>query len=352
MNATDGSHLHADFSAPEYQASLDKMVSHVANITGAQIINLADGSVLTAGECDAMLAAGAAILFGKQPADCKSPMRYLPTAINEFVIRVNDEFAISCGSPGNRQFFFVVESAKAGLGVAINALETLIGEGPDALKRKGGHGIIIERDKSNHIGIRDEHELTAATADRPASAEAVNNLYGLSEDGTAGAALQHFVDAGALLKQYQAAGIDGSYGFLRVPFAPDHLVVLQCKGQCPPLEMEKLLRRLSNDVLRQIIHSILDDPEFNSDTDLPENDAAFNKIIDELRALPEDDLKNRLSIGGFANHSLGERGEMDDGAMVLRCRECIYFLPHQRWCDLPELPLPVEADWYCKLWKL
>ncbi len=32
--------------------------------------------------------------------------------------------------------------------------------------------------------------------------------------------------------------------------------------------------------------------------------------------------------------------------------ECIYYLPHRKWCDLPELPVPVEPQWWCRLWKL
>jgi len=28
------------------------------------------------------------------------------------------------------------------------------------------------------------------------------------------------------------------------------------------------------------------------------------------------------------------------------------YLPNAKWCDLPELPIPVEPDWWCRLWKI
>ncbi len=34
------------------------------------------------------------------------------------------------------------------------------------------------------------------------------------------------------------------------------------------------------------------------------------------------------------------------GPDQMRCQECMYYLVHRKWCDLPELAVPVEADWY------
>jgi hypothetical protein len=72
----------------------------------------------------------------------------------------------------------------------------------------------------------------------------------------------------------------------------------------------------------------------------------FLQILDELRRLDVHDLTGRLVLGGFANYTVGE------GENQQRCQECIYYLPHAKWCDLPELPIPVEAHWWCRLWKL
>ena len=35
-----------------------------------------------------------------------------------------------------------------------------------------------------------------------------------------------------------------------------------------------------------------------------------------------------------------------------RCMECMYFLVHRSWCDVPELPIPVEPNWWCRLWRI
>lgn len=31
---------------------------------------------------------------------------------------------------------------------------------------------------------------------------------------------------------------------------------------------------------------------------------------------------------------------------------CMYFLVHRKWCDLPELSVPVEPEWWCRLWRI
>ncbi len=72
----------------------------------------------------------------------------------------------------------------------------------------------------------------------------------------------------------------------------------------------------------------------------------FHGIIDRLVALPKDDLVSRLNIGGFATFPVQIDG------VTQRCQECIYYLPHRKWCDLPALPVPVETGWWCRLWKI
>jgi hypothetical protein len=76
----------------------------------------------------------------------------------------------------------------------------------------------------------------------------------------------------------------------------------------------------------------------------PETDKEFAEIVNELRELPPDDLKGKLVIAGFTNHPYGEDH--------YRCLECMYYLVHRRWCDLPELAVPVEPEWWCRLWRI
>lgn len=76
----------------------------------------------------------------------------------------------------------------------------------------------------------------------------------------------------------------------------------------------------------------------------PENDRAFAAILDELRPLSPDQLREKLVFSGWLLKPYGE----DE----MRCQECMYYLVHRRWCDLPELNLPAEPDWWCRLWRI
>ena len=76
----------------------------------------------------------------------------------------------------------------------------------------------------------------------------------------------------------------------------------------------------------------------------PETDREFGELLTELRELQPDDLKGKLVLSGFADHPYGPD--------LMRCQECMYYLVHRKWCDLPELAVPVEADWFCRLWRI
>jgi hypothetical protein len=76
----------------------------------------------------------------------------------------------------------------------------------------------------------------------------------------------------------------------------------------------------------------------------PETEKEFTQLLAELRALPTADLEAKLVLSGFT--------EKPFGPDRMRCQECMYYLVHRRWCDLPELSLPVEADWWCRLWRI
>lgn len=76
----------------------------------------------------------------------------------------------------------------------------------------------------------------------------------------------------------------------------------------------------------------------------PETEKEFGAILTELRQLDPDDLQAKLTIAGFVDHPYGPDQQ--------RCLECMYYLVHRKWCDLPELSVPVEADWWCRLWRI
>jgi hypothetical protein len=76
----------------------------------------------------------------------------------------------------------------------------------------------------------------------------------------------------------------------------------------------------------------------------PESEKEFIGIVNELRNLDPADIAGKLVIAGFVDHPYGPG--------KLRCMECINFLVNRKWCDLPELALPVKHDWYCRLWRI
>jgi hypothetical protein len=76
----------------------------------------------------------------------------------------------------------------------------------------------------------------------------------------------------------------------------------------------------------------------------PETDKEFAQILVELRTNARDDLKKKLVIAGFVDKPYGPDQQ--------RCQECMYYLVHRKWCDLPELAVPVEPEWWCRLWRI
>ena len=57
-------------------------------------------------------------------------------------------------------------------------------------------------------------------------------------------------------------------------------------------------------------------------------------------------LESRLAIGGFTLEPV-THAEIEQA-----CESCMYYLVHRRYCELPELDLPVEPQWSCRLWRI
>ena len=76
----------------------------------------------------------------------------------------------------------------------------------------------------------------------------------------------------------------------------------------------------------------------------PETDKEFGALLAEVRELAPSDLKGKLILTGFTDKPYGPD--------QMRCQECMYYLVHRKWCDLPELAVPVEPDWWCRLWRI
>ena len=73
-----------------------------------------------------------------------------------------------------------------------------------------------------------------------------------------------------------------------------------------------------------------------------------DQILGVLKKLNESDgsLEQRLIIGGFTLDPI------EDEDIEQACETCMYYLVHRRYCELPELDVPVEAEWSCRLWRI
>jgi hypothetical protein len=99
-----------------------------------------------------------------------------------------------------------------------------------------------------------------------------------------------------------------------------------------------------NNELREKIGRILGDGLQTQTEPFPETDKEFARLLTQLRELPANDLTAKLVISGFTDKPYGPD--------QMRCQECMYYLVHRKWCDLPELAVPVEPDWWCRLWRI
>jgi hypothetical protein len=75
---------------------------------------------------------------------------------------------------------------------------------------------------------------------------------------------------------------------------------------------------------------------------------AVNALVLRLQALDAGDHAGKLKVAGFTLLPY----EVPDGDISQSCDTCIYYVPHRRFCALPELRLPVEAEWSCTLWRV
>ncbi len=60
----------------------------------------------------------------------------------------------------------------------------------------------------------------------------------------------------------------------------------------------------------------------------------------------QGDLKALLVISGFTLEPVTHEG------IEQACETCMYYKVHRRYCELPELELPVEPEWSCRLWRI
>ena len=78
--------------------------------------------------------------------------------------------------------------------------------------------------------------------------------------------------------------------------------------------------------------------------------ASFDTIVRELHGLQSDNLIGKLVISGFTLKPYLPPDDAD--GIEHSCATCIYYERHRRFCNLPELMLPVEPRWSCIVWRI
>ena len=104
------------------------------------------------------------------------------------------------------------------------------------------------------------------------------------------------------------------------------------------------MSKSDDDMLRDKIAEMMANGLDTITEPFPEDNHQFENILNELRELGADQLEEKLVISGFVDKPYGEDNQ--------RCLECMYYLVHRKWCDLPELAVPVEPEWWCRLWRI
>lgn len=94
------------------------------------------------------------------------------------------------------------------------------------------------------------------------------------------------------------------------------------------------------DAIRGLLAAGIDGP----DRPMPHSKQEFEEVLASMRRFDPNDVKGILAMAGLRNHPAGQAQR--------RCLECTYFLPTYSWCDLPELSMPVEPYWSCRLWSI
>ena len=101
-----------------------------------------------------------------------------------------------------------------------------------------------------------------------------------------------------------------------------------------------------DDELRERIAGLLGSDLDTESFPRADDSAAAEEVADRLREEAADDVERKLIIGGWTDRPV----EVD--GVEQSCGSCMYYLSNRRWCDQPELDLPAEPEWSCRLWRI
>jgi len=106
-------------------------------------------------------------------------------------------------------------------------------------------------------------------------------------------------------------------------------------------DTDNVLRGLLEDNLKQGLKTEIEPRAYSSN--------AVNEVVARLQALEPSDYDNKLIIAGFTLIAYNPGTDEDDDQA---CETCMYYLIHRKFCELPELMLPVKENWSCRLWRI
>lgn len=105
---------------------------------------------------------------------------------------------------------------------------------------------------------------------------------------------------------------------------------------------------MNDDQVRKELEKLLKSGLKTESEDRPVTSEAREVIVGRLQSVADDDRRAKLVVAGFLDHPYATS---EDGVLEA-CETCMYFELHRRYCSLPELELPVEPKWSCRMWRI
>lgn len=101
---------------------------------------------------------------------------------------------------------------------------------------------------------------------------------------------------------------------------------------------------MSDEEQRAKIRSLLENGLETQTEPRADTDDARRPILDEIRGA--HGVEDKIKIAGFTLQPVSHEGTEE------ACESCMYFAVRRRYCELPELAVPVEPEWSCRLWRI
>jgi hypothetical protein len=116
----------------------------------------------------------------------------------------------------------------------------------------------------------------------------------------------------------------------------------------PDVGDSTLENAMNDDQVRDELAKLLKSGLKTEADDRPVTSEARNAIVGHLQSIADNDRRAKLVVAGFLDHPYATS---EDGVLQ-GCETCMYFELHRRYCNLPELEIPVKPEWSCRMWRI